>query len=124
MAHGRGTTEVDDADLGIVIVRQRNHAARRHDVVVDVEWVGGDRRAAGLGRTDLHRTIDTVGRTGDRRKDFEEEGKPHPAAPRVADPALPTRGEVSAALRWLREHAACADEPQLVREADQERVLL
>jgi FO synthase len=69
------------------------------------------------GRTDLHVTIDTAGRTHDRRDDFAEvygdwdsvSERAVPAAPAIARP-----GEVAAALRQAgRDPAALSDEQAL-----------
>src|SRR6266849_655916 len=80
---------------------------------------GGWAQRAGAGRTDLHVTIDTTGRTHDRRDDFaevygdwkevaERTGLPAPAqaprpggpsAGRPGAPSLSRPGEVAAALR-------------------------
>src|SRR5262249_24717451 len=81
---------------------------------------------AGEGRTDLHVTIDTTGRTHDRREDFaevygdwaqtaERTGRHAPAQPpgpgRQEAPAVPRPGEVAAALRQAeRDPAALTDE--------------
>jgi len=90
----------------------------------------------GSGRTDLHVTIDTAGRTHDRREDFaevygdwdeiaERTGLPAPApsprsgqaaagAPRPAAPAIFRPGETAAALRQAeRDPAALTDDQAL-----------
>ena len=84
----------------------------------------------GSGRTDLHVTIDTTGRTHDRREDFaevygdwdeiaERTGFPAPAqaarpAGREAAPAILRPGETAAALRQAeRDPAALTDDQAL-----------
>src|SRR6266702_3868369 len=84
----------------------------------------------GSGRTDLHVTIDTTGRTHDRREDFaevngdwneiaERSGFPAPAqaarpAGREAAPAILRPGETAAALRQAeRDPAALTDDQAL-----------
>ena len=96
----------------------------------------------GSGRTDLHVTIDTVGRTHDRREDFAEvygdwneiaertgfpapaqaarpagreaAGAAHPGAQRPAAPAILRPGETAAALRQAeRDPAALTDDQAL-----------
>jgi FO synthase len=77
------------------------------------------------GRTDLHVTIDTVGRTHDRRDDFSEvygdweaisertvASSPAPASPAAPEaPAVARPGEVAAALRQAeRDPAKLTDE--------------
>jgi FO synthase len=88
---------------------------------------GGLAQWTGAGRTDLHVTIDTTGRTHDRRDDFAEvygdwdevaeradvpaPGEParHPAAPAVL-----STGEVASALRQAeRDPAALSDDQAL-----------
>lgn len=64
--------------------------------------------ASGSGRTDLHRTIDTEGRTGDRREDFDEVYGDWEALREAAAPGMaPSRidADVKAAL------AQAADDP-------------
>ncbi|MFJ4849515.1 MULTISPECIES: bifunctional FO biosynthesis protein CofGH [unclassified Streptomyces] len=46
--------------------------AREDAVVEGRPWQEPDEAFTATGRTDLHRTIDTEGRTGDRRDDFDE----------------------------------------------------
>ncbi|MBT2393592.1 bifunctional FO biosynthesis protein CofGH [Streptomyces sp. ISL-1] len=46
--------------------------AREDAVVEGHPWQEPDEGFTASGRTDLHRTIDTEGRTGDRREDFDE----------------------------------------------------
>jgi FO synthase len=85
---------------------------------------------AAAGRTDLHVTIDTTGRTHDRRDDFAEVygdwqeisertvvHQPAPASPSAASPEAPMiarPGEVAAALRQAeRDPAALTDDQAL-----------
>ncbi len=70
---------------------------------------------ASSGRTDLHRTIDTDGRTGDRRNDFDEvygdwEALREAAAPGMAPERIDT--DVRAAL------AQAADDPTKLTDAE------
>ncbi|CDR07580.1 bifunctional FO biosynthesis protein CofGH [Streptomyces iranensis] len=46
--------------------------AREGAVPTGLPWQEPDEAFSASGRTDLHRAIDTEGRTGDRRKDFDE----------------------------------------------------
>ena len=90
---------------------------------------GGLGQWAQAGRTDLHVTIDTVGRTHDRRDDFAEvygdwdeiaervavpaPGQPSSPAP-LSAPAVLATGEVAAALRQAeRDPAALSDDQAL-----------
>ena len=87
---------------------------------------GGLGQWAQAGRTDLHVTIDTTGRTHDRRDDFaevygdwneiaERTGLPAPGdPPRPSAPAVLAAGEVAAALRQAeRDPAALTDDQAL-----------
>ncbi|MFC4033668.1 bifunctional FO biosynthesis protein CofGH [Streptomyces polygonati] len=70
--------------------------------------------AAGVGRTDLHRTIDTEGRSGDRREDFEEVyGDWEALRERAAPGMVPDRvdADVKAAL------SVAADDPTRLTDA-------
>jgi FO synthase len=94
-------------------------------------WQEPDGGLAQVGRTDLYVTIDTTGRTHDRRDDFAEvygdwneiaeravvhpsvpaPGSPAGAAPAVLAPAVLAAGEVAAALRQAeRAPAALTDD--------------
>ena len=97
---------------------------------------GGWTQRAGAGRTDLHVTIDTTGRTHDRREDFAEvygdwneiaerttvsaPGQaPRPAAGRPAAagagaPAVLSAGEVAAALRQAERDPAALTDAQAI----------
>ncbi|HCA84703.1 MAG TPA: 7,8-didemethyl-8-hydroxy-5-deazariboflavin synthase [Streptomyces sp.] len=75
--------------------------------------------ATGTGRTDLHRTIDTEGRTADRREDFDEVYGDWEALREAAAPGMvPSRidGDVRSAL------ATAADDP--TRLTDEEALAL
>src|SRR6266536_1336263 len=69
----------------------------------------------GSGRTDLHVTIDTAGRTHDRREDFAEVyGDWDEIAERTSAPAILRPGETAAALRQAeRDPAALTDDQAL-----------
>jgi FO synthase len=87
---------------------------------------GGLAEAGGSGRTDLHVTIDTTGRTHDRRDDFAEvygdwneiaeravarAPAPAPSSPPAAAPAVLSGADVAAALRQAgRDPAALTDD--------------
>ncbi|MEV0602835.1 bifunctional FO biosynthesis protein CofGH [Streptomyces sp. NPDC050315] len=78
--------------------------AREDAVVEGHPWQEPDEEFSlhGSGRTDLHRTIDTEGRTGDRRNDFDEvygdwEALREAAAPGMAPQRIDT--DVRAALK-------------------------
>jgi FO synthase len=91
-------------------------------------WQEPDGGWGDSGRTDLHTSIDTTGRTHDRREDFaevygdwdeiaERSGVPAPATPSSAAagaPAVLSGGEVAAALRQAeRDPAALTDSQAL-----------
>ncbi|MER5734402.1 bifunctional FO biosynthesis protein CofGH [Streptomyces sp. NPDC002262] len=85
-------------------------------VVRGLPWQEPDETFAaagtGTGRTDLHATIDTEGRTGDRREDFDEvygdwEALREAAAPGLVPDAVPER--IDAELREAL--AVAADDP-------------
>ncbi|MFI6940421.1 bifunctional FO biosynthesis protein CofGH [Streptomyces sp. NPDC050418] len=76
--------------------------------VVGRPWQEPDEGFTSAGRTDLHATIDTEGRTGDRREDFDEVYGDWEALREAAAPGMvPSRidGDVRAAL------ATAADDP-------------
>jgi len=87
---------------------------------------GGWGQSQGSGRTDLHVTIDTTGRTHDRRADFtevygdwdeiaERTGLPAQApSPRPGDPSITRPGEVAAALRQAERNPAALTDGQAV----------
>jgi FO synthase len=85
----------------------------------------------GSGRTDLHVTIDTAGRTHDRREDFAEvygdwdeiaertgaRAPATPASPALPSPAAPAvlrSGEVASALRQAERDPARLTDPQAI----------
>ena len=90
---------------------------------------GGLAEWAAAGRTDLHVSIDTAGRTHDRRDDFAEvygdwneiaeravapASAPADRAPAIAAPAVSAPGEVASALRQAeRDPAALTDDQAL-----------
>ncbi|MER7173546.1 bifunctional FO biosynthesis protein CofGH [Streptomyces mesophilus] len=87
--------------------------------VVGLPWQEPDEGFTSAGRTDLHTTIDTEGRTGDRREDFDEVYGDWEALREAAAPGMvPSRidGDVRAAL------AVAADDP--TRLTDSEALVL
>jgi FO synthase len=82
--------------------------ARPDAPVAGRPWQEPEDLPAASGRTDLHRTIDTEGRTGDRRTDFEDVyGDWEALREQVAKiPVARLEGDVRAAL------AVAADDPQ------------
>ncbi|MFB7339713.1 bifunctional FO biosynthesis protein CofGH [Streptomyces hydrogenans] len=87
-------------------------------VVRGLPWQEPDETFAATGRTDLHATIDTEGRTGDRREDFDEvygdwEALREAAAPGMAPDAVPER--IDADLREAL--AVAADDPTRLTDA-------
>ncbi|NUS83750.1 MAG: bifunctional FO biosynthesis protein CofGH, partial [Streptomyces sp.] len=82
--------------------------AREDAAPVGLPWQEPDEGFTASGRTDLHRTIDTDGRTGDRRDDFDEVYGDWEALREAAAPGMaPSRidADVRAAL------AVAADDP-------------
>ncbi|WP_413102786.1 bifunctional FO biosynthesis protein CofGH [Streptomyces sp. Inha503] len=82
--------------------------AREDAIPAGLPWQEPDEAFSASGRTDLHRAIDTEGRTGDRREDFDEvygdwEALREAAAPGMAPSRVDT--DVKAAL------AQAADDP-------------
>ncbi|WP_413807747.1 bifunctional FO biosynthesis protein CofGH [Streptomyces sp. OE57] len=82
--------------------------AREDAIPTGLPWQEPDEAFSASGRTDLHRSIDTEGRTGDRREDFDEvygdwEALREAAAPGMAPSRVDT--DVKAAL------AQAADDP-------------
>ncbi|MFH8452536.1 bifunctional FO biosynthesis protein CofGH [Streptomyces fungicidicus] len=78
-------------------------------------WQEPDEAFTATGRTDLHRTIDTEGRTGDRREDFDEvygdwEALREAAVPGMAPERIDT--DVREALR------TAADDPEKLTDAE------
>ncbi|MBZ4323529.1 bifunctional FO biosynthesis protein CofGH [Streptomyces huiliensis] len=89
--------------------------AREDAVVEGRPWQEPEEVFVPTGRTDLHRTIDSEGRTGDRRADFDEvygdwEALREAAAPGMAPERLD--GDVRAALRQA------ADDPTRLTDAE------
>ncbi|MBI0298337.1 bifunctional FO biosynthesis protein CofGH, partial [Streptomyces sp. PRKS01-29] len=82
--------------------------AREEAIPTGLPWQEPDEAFSASGRTDLHRSIDTEGRTGDRRKDFDEVYGDWEALREAAAPGMvPSRidADVKAAL------ARAADDP-------------
>ncbi|MEU4890891.1 bifunctional FO biosynthesis protein CofGH [Streptomyces sp. NPDC044780] len=82
--------------------------AREDAIPAGLPWQEPDEAFGAFGRTDLHRTIDTEGRTGDRRKDFDEVYGDWEALREAAAPGMvPSRidADVKAAL------SRAADDP-------------
>ncbi|WP_438491962.1 bifunctional FO biosynthesis protein CofGH [Streptomyces asiaticus] len=82
--------------------------AREDAIPTGLPWQEPDEAFSASGRTDLHRAIDTEGRTGDRREDFDEvygdwEALREAAAPGMVPSRIDT--DVKAAL------AQAADDP-------------
>ncbi|MFI9646732.1 bifunctional FO biosynthesis protein CofGH [Streptomyces sp. NPDC052040] len=89
--------------------------ARPDAVVEGHPWQEPEEVFSSSGRTDLHRTIDTDGRTGDRRDDFDEvygdwEALREAAAPGMAPERIDA--DVRAALR------TAADDPTRLTDAE------
>ncbi|MDT0464304.1 bifunctional FO biosynthesis protein CofGH [Streptomyces gibsoniae] len=89
--------------------------ARPDAVVEGHPWQEPEEVFTSAGRTDLHRTIDTDGRTGDRRDDFDEvygdwEALREAAAPGMAPERIDA--DVRAALR------TAADDPTRLTDAE------
>ncbi|MEU8870081.1 bifunctional FO biosynthesis protein CofGH [Streptomyces javensis] len=82
--------------------------AREDAIPTGLPWQEPDEAFSASGRTDLHRAIDTEGRTGDRREDFDEVYGDWEALREAAAPGMvPSRidADVKAAL------AQAADDP-------------
>ncbi|MGV9560964.1 bifunctional FO biosynthesis protein CofGH [Streptomyces sp. NPDC003480] len=89
--------------------------ARADAVVEGHPWQEPEEAFTSAGRTDLHRTIDTDGRTGDRRDDFDEVYGDWDALREAAVPGMaPERidADVRAALR------TAADDPTRLTDAE------
>ncbi|MFG2354424.1 bifunctional FO biosynthesis protein CofGH [Streptomyces sp. NPDC048521] len=89
--------------------------ARAEALPVGLPWQEPDEAFVPTGRTDLHRTIDTEGRTADRRDDFDEvygdwEALREAAAPGMAPERIDT--DVRQALR------TAADDPTKLSDAE------
>ncbi|ATL86451.1 radical SAM domain protein [Streptomyces malaysiensis subsp. malaysiensis] len=99
-------TALADPETGLV---------REAAVVEGRPWQEPDEAFTASGRTDLHRTIDTEGRTGDRRDDFDEvygdwEALREAAAPGMVPQRIDT--DVRQAL------ATAADDPTRLTDAE------
>src|SRR5271156_256924 len=92
-------------------------------------WQEPDGGLAEVGRTDLFVTIDTTGRTHDRRDDFAEvygdwneiaertvlrPAAPAPSSPAVTAPAVLAAGEIAAALRQAERDPAALTDAQAI----------
>ncbi|WP_438487473.1 bifunctional FO biosynthesis protein CofGH [Streptomyces sp. S186] len=89
--------------------------AREDAVVTGRPWQEPDEGFVASGRTDLHRTIDTEGRTADRRDDFDEVYGDWAALREAAAPGMvPSRldGDVRQAL------SQAADDPTKLTDAE------
>ncbi|NML54858.1 bifunctional FO biosynthesis protein CofGH [Streptomyces sp. R302] len=87
-------------------------------VVRGLPWQEPDESFTASGRTDLHATIDTEGRTGDRREDFDEvygdwEALREAAAPGLVPDAVPER--IDGGLREAL--GVAADDPTRLTDA-------
>jgi FO synthase len=86
--------------------------ARPNGMPAGLPWQEPDSEWAGTGRVDLQAEIDTLGRTADRRSDFDQAygdwDALREAAPRPSCPAASTRldGDVAAAMRHARDDPA------------------
>ncbi|MFI1331296.1 bifunctional FO biosynthesis protein CofGH [Streptomyces sp. NPDC020845] len=89
--------------------------AREDALPVGLPWQEPDEGFTASGRTDLHRTIDTEGRTGDRRDDFDEVYGDWEALREAAAPGMaPSRidADVRGAL------SVAADDPTRLTDAE------
>ncbi|MBC3842822.1 bifunctional FO biosynthesis protein CofGH [Streptacidiphilus sp. 4-A2] len=93
--------------------------ARPEAMPVGLPWQEPDEVFSATGRTDLHTAVDTEGRTGDRRQDFDEVyGDWEALREQAAEHSVPSRlaGDVREAL------AVAADDPRALTD-DQALVL-
>jgi FO synthase len=93
----------------------RTGLAREGAIPSGLPWQETDEGFVSAGRTDLHRTIDTEGRTADRREDFDEVYGDWEALREAAAPGMvPSRidGDVKSAL------ARAADDPVRLTDAE------
>ena len=80
---------------------------------VGLAWQEPDDALVSSGRTDLHATVDTTGRTADRRSDFDDVyGSWDAIAAAVPAPRARLTHDVAAALRVARDHPANLSELQ------------
>ena len=80
---------------------------------VGLPWQEPDDALVSSGRTDLHATVDTTGRTADRRTDFDDVyGGWDAIAAAVPAPRARLTHDVAAALRVARDHPANLSELQ------------
>ena len=82
-------------------------------MAVGLPWQEPDDALVSSGRTDLHATVDTTGRTAERRSDFDEVyGGWDAIAASVPPPHARLTHDVAAALRVARDHPASLTEQQ------------
>ncbi|MFD8510956.1 bifunctional FO biosynthesis protein CofGH [Streptomyces antimycoticus] len=89
--------------------------AREDATPTGLPWQEPDEAFSASGRTDLHHTIDTEGRTGDRRKDFDEVYGDWEALREAAAPGMvPSRidGDLKAALAQAADDPAKLTDPE------------
>ena len=80
---------------------------------IGLPWQEPDDALVSSGRTDLHRTVDTTGRTAERRTDFDEVyGGWEAIAAAVPAPRARLTHDVAAALRVARDRPATLTEQQ------------
>jgi FO synthase len=88
--------------------------AREDAIPRGLPWQEPDEPLTAAGRTDLHRSIDTTGRTGDRRDDFDEVYGDWAEVGRLAAPGMAAEridGDVRTAL------SVAADDPTRLTDA-------
>ncbi|MEU2212373.1 bifunctional FO biosynthesis protein CofGH [Streptomyces hygroscopicus] len=89
--------------------------AREEAIPTGLPWQEPEEAFSASGRTDLHRTIDTEGRTGDRREDFDEVYGDWEALREAAAPGMaPSRvdADVKAALSRAAEDPTRLTDPE------------
>ncbi|NEW75303.1 bifunctional FO biosynthesis protein CofGH [Streptomyces rhizosphaericus] len=89
--------------------------AREDAIPTGLPWQEPDEAFSASGRTDLHRAIDTEGRTGDRREDFDEVYGDWEALREAAAPGMvPSRvdADVKAALARAADDPARLTDPE------------
>ncbi|WP_354641967.1 bifunctional FO biosynthesis protein CofGH [Kitasatospora camelliae] len=97
--------------------------AREDALPAGLPWQEPEDLPASWGRTDLHRTIDTEGRTGDRRADFDEVYGDWEVLRETAVPRQPAAGAPARLPADLRQAlATAADDP--VRLTDDQALTL
>ena len=82
----------------------RNEAGLARDVLPQgISWQEPDGGLVSRGRTDLHATVDTTGRTADRRSDFEGVYGDWQAVKQLLQPPRRTDSDVAAGLRVAQD---------------------